>query len=83
MLNPDGPYPRELRQGTAQNIQLRRALPREERQRTLQCPQPKRPSGRRAGPTSLWLFLSCIRDRRKTPRKGLTSKCGCGRGLSL
>lgn len=53
MLSPDGPYPRELRQGTAQNTQLRRALPREERQRTLQCPQPKRRPGRWAGPDLL------------------------------
>lgn len=54
MLSSDRPSPRELRQGTAQNTQPRVALPTEERQRTLQCPQPKRrPDDGQARPTSL------------------------------
>lgn len=40
------------------------------------------PSGWQAGPP-YGRFLSGNRGRRKTPRKGLTSKCGCGRGLSF
>nr|XP_042120333.1 receptor expression-enhancing protein 5 [Peromyscus maniculatus bairdii] len=42
---------KELRQGTAQSAQSRRALPREKRQRTPRCPQPKRrPIDGQAGP---------------------------------
>lgn len=63
MLSLDGPYPRELRQGTAQNVQLRRALPREERHRTLQCLQAKRV--RWMGRPDLLVVVSLLNSRQE------------------